>query len=106
MFILDFGGLVSEVVCGSGTITAPYDDVAEVYCYSGIRAWALVSLSTTLFSCLLFFSFVAFIFMSSSFSFPIAGELCHLVLFLLSAPESLLVLTIDAAVTWKAELLT
>ena len=79
MFNLEFGGLVPEVVCGSGTITAPYDDVTEVYCYSGIRAWALVSLSSTLFSC---------------------------VLFLLNAPESLLVLVIDAAVTWKPEFLT
>ena len=42
VFILDFGGSVSEVVCGSGTIPAPHNDVAEVNCCSGTRAWALV----------------------------------------------------------------
>ena len=38
MFILDLGGYVSEVARGSGIITAPFDDVAEVDRYSGTRA--------------------------------------------------------------------
>ena len=42
VFVLDFGGYVSEVVYGSVTIAAPYDDVAEVGCYSGTRVGPLV----------------------------------------------------------------
>ena len=38
VFILDFGGYVSEVTRGSGIIAAPYDDVAEVDRYGGTRA--------------------------------------------------------------------